>query len=127
MQALNAPSLDALRRMHDEQFIRLAYRCLMGFEVDAEGMDHWRRHLRTNIDAAEFLRVLSESRTSTPSAGVSVATVGAESILGSRIVLGDEPVGALFASLKDKIESSAEAALFRATRSGSESMTASHV
>jgi glycosyltransferase involved in cell wall biosynthesis len=51
-------TLEELRAFHNERFIRLAYRSLLGREVDPDGLAHYLAHLRKTISPKDMLAEL---------------------------------------------------------------------
>jgi len=60
-QTQNFTALEDLRAFHNERFIRLAYRSILGREVDSEGLNYYLSQLRQNLSSVKFLNELCNS------------------------------------------------------------------
>lgn len=59
----NVPKhLDDLLKLHDEEFLRVAYRAILGREIDRSGAESYLRRLRSGDDRFEILASLRYSR-----------------------------------------------------------------
>jgi len=59
---MSGVSLDSLLALDGPDFIRSAYRLLLGREVDANGLDHFRKRLLNGADRAAVLYDLARSK-----------------------------------------------------------------
>ncbi|SFM05974.1 DUF4214 domain-containing protein [Nitrosomonas communis] len=61
LQEQNLINLEQLRAYHTERFIRLGYHCILGREVDADGLHHYLQLFHQKLEPTEFLLTLRNS------------------------------------------------------------------